>query len=211
MDRDAESRWLSLGMRLGAPDAEARAAFRELVRRYAEPHRAYHTLEHVLDCQRELDRCRELAADVDALEAALWFHDAVYDPRRSGNEEASAALAQEILRHTRMHAERLAGVGRLILATRHDAVQDEGDAALIVDIDLAILGSGQERFDRYEEAIRREFAWVPELVFRSKRALLLEGFLRRSPLFVTDLFRDSFEARARQNLARSIARLRREP
>jgi predicted metal-dependent HD superfamily phosphohydrolase len=207
---EPDPRWLRLWARLRAIDAEAwaHAEWHRLVTRYSEPHRAYHTLEHVLECQRELDPCRALASDPDALEAALWFHDAVYDPRSSDNEEASAALAREVLERTDMDPDRVERVERLILCTRHAAVAVGHDEALIVDIDLAILGAPSERFDGYEQAIRREYAWVPEAVFRTQRALFLEALCARPHLFTTERFRQRLESQGRENLARSISRLR---
>lgn len=208
-EREIDARWLRLWMRLGASDDQARADWRDLVTRYSEPQRAYHSLEHILDCQRELDNCRALASDPDVLEAALWYHDVVYDPQSVGNEEASAKVAREVLLRAGMHPVRVNAVERLILATRHAAIPEAGDAALMVDLDLAILGAPSERFERYEEGIRAEYAWVPEAVFRSKRADLLEGFLARTVLFATETFRLRLESQARANLARSIERLRR--
>jgi predicted metal-dependent HD superfamily phosphohydrolase len=181
-----------------------------LVQRYSEEARAYHTLEHVLNCQRELDDWRALAKDPDELEAALWFHDVVYDPRGSGNEPASAEFASVVLNGAGMAAERIEKVERLILATRHDAVPEAGDSALIVDIDLAILGAPTDQFEQYEQAIRREYAWVPEAVYRVKRAAVLAGFLGRPALYATEVFRERLEAQARLNLARSISRLHRK-
>jgi predicted metal-dependent HD superfamily phosphohydrolase len=206
-DLEPDPRWLRLWKRFDASSGQAHTEWRELLTRYSEPWRAYHTLEHVLDCQHELDGCRSLASDPDAVEAALWFHDAVYDPRSSGNEEASAFLARDVLKRAGVTAARLERVERLILATRHAGVVEDDDGALVVDIDLAILGASEERFEQYERGVRLEYAWVPEPVFRLKRAELLEAFLCRTFLFTTQTFRTRLESQARTNLARSIERL----
>lgn len=205
---ELDARWLRLWTHLGASEAHARNAWQDLVTRYSVPERTYHSIEHVLDCQRELDTCRTLATDPAAVEAALWYHDVVYDPRRSDNEEASANLARDSLGRAGMETTRADKVGQLILATRHAAVPESEDAALVVDIDLSILGAPPERFERYESAIRVEYAFVPECVFRTKRSELLEGFLARATLYATQPFRARYESQARENLARSIARLR---
>jgi predicted metal-dependent HD superfamily phosphohydrolase len=98
-------------------------------------------------------------------------------------------------------------VRHLILATRHDGSPPAGDAALLVDVDLAILGSPAERFDEYEQQVRQEYSWVPGFVFKRKRAEILEGFLRRPALYHTEHFRSRYEAVARANLTRSIRQL----
>jgi predicted metal-dependent HD superfamily phosphohydrolase len=168
-----------------------------LVARYAEPRRRYHTLEHIRHCLREFDPA--MARDPDSVELAIWYHDAVYDPRRSDNEERSAALLLAEFPEARRAAD-------LVLVTKHHRPADP-DAELLVDIDLAILGQRPERFDRYERRIREEYDWVPESVFREKRAALLRAFLRRRRIYRTPSFRSRYEAAARANLARSLASL----
>ncbi len=203
---EPDGRWLRLWTDLGAR-GDAREAWTELLARYAEPARRYHTLEHVRECLELLGTCRELASDLPAVEAALWYHDVVYDPRGSGNEEASAVLARERLGAAGVDDARVQTVARLILATRHAAGPQDPDEALVVDLDLAILGADRERFDRYERAIRDEYAFVPEDVFRAARAHVLQGFLDREALYATRHWRERLEERARANLATSLAAL----
>ena len=160
--------------------------------RYAEPHRHYHTLEHIAHCLEEFDPRQ--AADPEAVELAIWFHDAIYDTRRHDNEERSAEwLLQEM-----PEARRAAG---LILVTKHHRASTP-DEALLVDVDLAILGQPEERFERYERQIREEYSWVPEPIFREKRAAILRGFLERPYIYGTEAFRAKYEAAARRNLSR---------
>ena len=163
--------------------------------RYAEPHRHYHTLEHIEHCLREFDPA--LAADPEAVELAIWFHDAVYDTRRSDNEEKSAALLLELMPDAKRAA-------AMILVTKHHKASTP-DEALLVDVDLAILGQPREAFDRYEKQIREEYAWVPSLIFRAKRASILRGFLDRPFIYGTEAFRAKYEEAARANLLRSLA------
>jgi predicted metal-dependent HD superfamily phosphohydrolase len=209
LEQKIDERWLMLWERLGRNSAQSHLEWRRLITAYSLPERTYHTIEHVLECQGELDNCRTLARDPDVLEAALWYHDAVYDPQKYDNEEASARLACEVFYRAGLPIERLKMVEQLILATRHSFVPSDKDSALIVDIDLSILGANTERFDRYEAAIRREYSFVPDVVFRNKRAEILEGFLSRSFLFTTPAFRERFELKARENLTRSLERLKR--
>lgn len=180
--------------------------FDDLVARYGEPGRHYHDLAHVLDCLEKAAATREIQDDPAAVDLALWFHDAVYDPRRSDNEERSAALSKEALVGP-LGAERAARVAELVLATRHRAPPPPGDAAVVVDADLSMLGAEPERFEAYQEAIRREYAWVPGFLYRRRRARLLRSFLARERIFTTEPFRERYEARARENLERVLAAL----
>lgn len=199
-------RWRDLWRRVGAATDPA-PIFAALAERYGEPHRAYHTLAHVARCLWELDHARLLAERADEVELALWFHDAIYDPHASDNEARSAAWAARWLDAGGVAAESVARVAALIQATDHRASPPPGDASLVVDVDLTILGAPEEEFDAYERQIRREYAFLPEPAFRAGRRGVLERFLARPRLYATPLFHARYEQAARANLARSLARL----
>jgi predicted metal-dependent HD superfamily phosphohydrolase len=179
----------------------------ELIARYSEPHRSYHTLRHLEECFVKLEELRPLAERPAEVELALWFHDAIYDPRRHDNEERSADWASEsALAHglepavaQRLHA--------LVITTRHEAGPHGVDQAVLVDIDLCILAASPERFDEYEKQVREEYRWVPALVYRRRRKAILQSFASRSTIYRTPLFIERYERPARENLVRSLARL----
>ena len=200
-------RWRDLWKALGAAAAPERG-FDELVEAYQQPHRAYHRLDHVIDCLRIFDTASSAADHPSEVEAAIWFHDAIYDPTRGDNESRSAASAGQALRDGAVDPGAIRRIEALILATRHDTAVDSRDARLLVDIDLSILGRPRPEFRIYEERIRREYAWVPEAIYCARRAELLESFLRRQPLYLTPTLRGSFESQARLNLAAAIQHLR---
>jgi predicted metal-dependent HD superfamily phosphohydrolase len=191
----------------GATRAAA-TTFEMLAERYAEPHRHYHTLTHIDACLTWLDWFRALARHPEEVELALWFHDAVYDPRAGGgqNERESAQLAYDALRELGVVRAKLERIAGYVLATEHHAAA-QGDAALVVDLDLTILGARRPEFDRFEEQIRNEYAHVPEDQFRMGRRSVLESFLGSSAIFRAPQIRDELEARARENLQRRITEL----
>jgi predicted metal-dependent HD superfamily phosphohydrolase len=200
-------RWTALWGRLGA-HGDAAAAYAELAARYAEPHRRYHTLDHVLRCLDALDPVRALASAPDAVEFALWYHDAVYDPRGGDNEALSADLAIETASDAALPAAFGSRVSALILATRHESVPGDPDAGLVVDADLAVLGGSADEYAAYERKIRAEYAWVPDPVFRIGRAAVLRRFLERPAIYTTEPFRREHETRARANLEAELGRLK---
>ena len=188
---------------IGDPDC----VFDSLLAAYSKPPRAYHNAGHIADCIDQFDAVGDLFADPDEAEAALWFHDAIYDPQASDNEERSASLLRQGLLGERMDveiSERANRITDLILATKHKAIPDGGDAQLIVDIDLSILGRAWERFEAYDRAIRIEYAWVGDKEYREGRSRVLSGFLEREFLYQTAYFRSRYEAAARENLRRAI-------
>lgn len=205
-------RWLELWQRLGVPrqaDGTLAETFRDLTTRYAEPHRHYHTTQHISEClaKFEGDGVRALSQHPDEIELALWFHDAVYDTRAHDNEKQSARWAVETLSKIGAQRDCQQRVEALIMATCHDALPDTQDARVLVDIDLSILGAGTARFDEYEQQVRAEYAWVPEFMFRRTRKKILKEFLARPSIYSTDLFRQKLEQPARNNLERSLRAL----
>lgn len=174
---------------------------------YTEGHRHYHNQQHLAECLREWTPARHLSASPALVELALWFHDAVYDPAASDNEERSADLARDWCDSAGLSVSVAATVSRLVMATKSHLPQGDPDASLVVDVDLSILGRGPKRFAEYEAGIRQEYGWVPEEVFAVKRAEILQGFLTRDFIYANPWFRQRYESRARANLADSLRRL----
>lgn len=180
----------------------------ELEALYQAADRHYHGLAHIKAMLALATEYRQLLDDPEAVEAAIWFHDAIYDSRAKDNEAKSAQLAEKKLAG-RVDPRRLARIAAMInaTATHQLPLRDEetlNDAALLLDMDLAILGAEPAVFDAYEKAVRSEYGWVEEPMWRAGRADVLKSFLARAHIFYTIKFRDRFEAQARENLGRSL-------
>jgi len=139
--------------------APPRGVVEDLLGRYREPHRAYHTLEHLEECFAAIDLLRNECERPAEVELGLWFHDAIYDPQRGDNEALSAEWAERALHEAGAPRDACARVSELVLATKHDAAPEGADARLLVDIDLGILGSEPARFDAYERQVRAEYGF----------------------------------------------------
>ncbi len=192
-----------------APRPPATSVLAALTTRYCEPHRHYHTLEHLDACLRHLDGSADLAHNRHEITLALWFHDALYAIGATDNEQRSADWAGTELRVAGAPQAVADRVQALVMVTRHDKRPQTPDEALLLDVDLAILGAPAAVFDAYEQQIMREYAAVPPAAFRRNRARILQGFLDREQLYHTPRWRDQREAQARTNLARSIRTLAR--
>jgi predicted metal-dependent HD superfamily phosphohydrolase len=209
MNWSGKHRWLRLWRTVGA-SGDAAPWYDRLTRAYGEPHRHYHNLQHIAECLAEFDAARSVMHPSAAVELALWFHDAVYDPRAEDNEEQSAAMARHCLGAAGVS--RLAApVSDLVMATKAHRGEAGPDSALVVDIDLSILGQGEHRFSEYEAQIRAEYGWVPQAIFNSKRAQILERFLARRHIYTTHVFAAKYEEQARRNLENSILKLKDVP
>lgn len=191
--------WSAMGI-----DTQPIALLDALLVRYAEPHRRYHTLQHLGECLDAFERERAHAQRPGEVALGLWFHDAVYDLQAHDNEAQSADWARDALRAAGVDADAAQRVHDLIMATKHDAQPTDADARLLVDIDLSILGAPPERFAEYEQQIRAEYAHVPPEVFEPRRRLILAHFLARDPLYQTPGMQARCEAQARINLRGAI-------
>lgn len=181
--------------------------FERITKAYAEPHRHYHTAAHIDACLREFDAVRSLARSGSEVEAALWFHDVIYNTRASDNELKSAEMASRFLASAGVSPAICARVYSHIMATAHKGNPVDDDARLVVDIDLSILGQDEPVYDVFERAVREEYKWVPWFLYRRKRVEILRSFLDREAIYGTERFRRRYETAARSNLERAIHQL----
>ncbi|MFB7053865.1 hypothetical protein ACFCXT_12215 [Streptomyces vinaceus] len=179
-----------------------------LLAAWAEPQRRYHTTAHLADVLARIDELAPHAADPAAVELAAWFHDAVYRPDRSENEERSAALAERALPELGIGAARTAEVARLVrLTVTHDPAPGDTNGEALCDADLAVLAGAPEAYAAYAAAVRAEYGFVPEDAFRAGRAAVLRQLLGLPRLFRTPYGAAHWEAPARRNLAAELALL----
>jgi predicted metal-dependent HD superfamily phosphohydrolase len=145
-----------------------------------------------------------------AVQLAVWFHDAVYDPRAKDNETRSAALAAECLGSLAVPSDVIGKVAELVEATAHlsdDRAPADADTAVLLDADLAILGASEARYQRYAADVRREYAFVPDDDYRKGRADVLRRFLARERIYYTTPMHAEGEEAARRNLRAELERL----
>jgi predicted metal-dependent HD superfamily phosphohydrolase len=176
----------------------------ELVAAYSAPGRHYHNLAHIEDCLAKLAHVEGLSAiERETLTEAIWWHDVVYDATRSDNEELSARLAEQHVR-----SELRAEVGRLIRLTRtHQVEPHDRLGAILISIDLSILGADPARYDAYAAAIRQEYSHRSDADYRAGRANVLRHFAARPFIYPDAGFAEIYDRQARENLARELAEL----
>ncbi len=183
-----------------------------LIPRYAEPHRRYHTWSHIGACFDAREKLVQAGARVGepeairefAVDLALLFHDAIYEPLAKDNEERSAQLLLDEGLRAGLDLDVLERASAFILTTKHDSVPVSEPARIVVDADLSILGAEPAVFDEYERKIREEYKSVDDASFAASRAKVLQGFIARDGIFQTKVGRGLWESQARRNLDRSM-------
>lgn len=198
------ARWNELLGRSGTADADPAPYGERLLAAWAQPHRRYHGTDHLVAVLDRVDELSAHAAHPDTVRLAAWFHDAVYRPDRSENEERSAELAERALTEAGVAPRTVAEVVRLVrLTTTHDPADGDRDGEVLCDADLAILAAGPEEYAHYAAAVREEYAFVPPAAFRAGRADILRTLLSRPSLYRTPAARP-WEDTARRNLATEL-------
>ena len=184
---------------------------------YTAQNRYYHNLTHITSTIKTLEETTHKTGSLSshsllACELALWFHDVVYDPKRSDNELLSAhelMVFVDTCDFDDMMFDTCVSAYHAIMATKHDGSARGVIGKYVVDADLSILGADETVFDQYERCVREEYAWAPDEAWVPGRTKMLEGFRKRERIYHTPEFIARFEEPARANLARSLRRLER--
>ena len=214
------NRWTDLWQRLGVTAPSLAAAGASVALAYGETARFYHNITHLMDVLEKLDWAKD-ALDVsgelaglgdtdkkklfDTVELALWYHDAVYDAKAKDNEARSRDLFLSHAQKFGLADPLQKEIAALIDLTAHHRTAKTLPECILVDCDLAILGAPKAEFDAYDRNIRKEYAHVPEPLYKKVRRGVLKGFLNQPQIFKTAAFRARFEEQARVNLKAATA------
>lgn len=231
---DLLARWSSAAMGIGAnaDPSLVRSVGQGLLTRWSQPTRRYHTVDHlahVLEAIEDLirpgspddrtdpgdptdpDDARELhGTTADLVRVAAFYHDAVYEGRPRQDEADSADLAARELPALGVPARHTAEVVRLVLLTTdHNPAADDLPGTILCDADLAILAAPPQRYAAYADAVRQEYAHVPDDAFRFGRAAVLRALLdKQSGIYSsTAAARLNWQGAARANLRAELEAL----
>lgn len=200
--QDLRQRWMALAGRYCDSPVLALELFEQIARRYSEPHRAYHTLEHIGRLFDDIDAFR---IENPGIDFAIWFHDIIYRPGASSNEANSAEWARLSLRRFSLPDGLMNDIDYMIRCTvDHENPAADAGAQLFLDADMAILGSDDAEYHKYLRNVRREFRRVPDFLYRRGRARFAKGVLDRPRIYLSEPFYRRYETAARANLRREL-------
>lgn len=214
--------WNKATAGLEISDAISDEWFHRLWQMHTQDTSHYHTPVHllemlsylyiVLENHHNIDGPTFLEQDNDeqAILLSIFFHDAIYDPTSATNEEDSAALFESFANDSKMMKSLKVKVSKFILATKTHKISADNSTslALFLDLDMAVLGKEEHAYLAYAALIRKEFHFVPHKTYCEKRAEVLETFLKNTAIYGTMLMRQALEERARSNVRKEIALLR---
>jgi predicted metal-dependent HD superfamily phosphohydrolase len=202
------AQWVGLASRYASDPSAIESLFNTIVERYSEKNRAYHNLSHIQSLLSLSESLLDKIQDRDAFYFSIWFHDVIYDTKRSDNEEKSAEFAEEALTRLGVPEQTIAVTREMILATKHHRADGlSWDMKAFLDLDTSILGAPEEIYKEYSRAIRKEYSWVPGFLYRKGRTKVLNDFLEREHIYHIDEIRAEYETQARHNIAEEIRTL----
>ncbi|GAF52529.1 hypothetical protein [Psychrobacter sp. JCM 18900] len=186
--------------------------WQDIVTRYGEPQRAYHTLNHIEQLLVQFENIKHHLAEPHIIALALYYHDAIYNPTRSDNELKSAEFATDAL-SPYLSTEQCQQIYALIMMTANHQIdvlidsEKYNDAAYLLDMDLSILGAPWPTYKQYAKAIRQEYKHVADDNYRDGRTAVLQGLLAHPKLYLTDHYYNQLETQARDNIKRELTSL----
>ena len=181
----------------------------EIERHYTSKTRHYHNLSHIYNMLLQAEDIKDAIEDYDAFRFAIWYHDIIYKATKKNNEEKSAEFAQKRLKTFHFDEKRLIIIDNLIKSTqKHDIVLNENnDNAYLLDIDLSILATDWDIYQKYIQNIRKEYAIYPDFMYNKGRKKAMLHYLEREYIYFTQNYKDTFESQARLNIEKEISLL----
>lgn len=200
-----QQQWLQLYQPFAVNLTQVQRVFQEIVLAYSQANRFYHNLDHIQQVLTVITDLKYLAQDLPSIQLAAWFHDLIYNPQASDNEQQSANYAIATLEQLAMPQLIIAKVNDLILQTAsHQAQLQDVDTQILLDADLAILGATWTEYNYYRQAIRQEYNWLDDTQFQQGRSRVLQSFLNRDKIYQTEPIREQRELQARSNLTQEL-------
>ncbi len=182
-------------------------SYNAIVKKYNLRFRYYHNLNHITDMLILADKYKSQINDFDSFQFAIWFHDIIYKTYRNDNEEKSALFAFNFLNNIGVSKINIDNTTAMILLTKKHNIsesENKSDYKLFLDIDLAILGTDREKYTEYIKNVRKEYFYIPGIIYNKSRIKLLSGFLNRDFIFLSNSFQNEYENTARQNISYEI-------
>jgi predicted metal-dependent HD superfamily phosphohydrolase len=200
------AQWGGLTSPYAAGPSVIESLFNSIVEHYSANWRAYHNLSHIQSLLALSESLLDKIQNRDAFYFAIWFHDVIYDTQRADNEEKSAEFAVDALTSLGVPEQTIAAVREMILATKQHRGEDlSWDTKAFLDLDTSILGAPEDVYKEYSRAIRKEYSWVPDALYREGRMKVLNDFLGRARIYHTEEISANCEAQARRNIAEELS------
>ncbi len=182
----------------------AKQLWNEIEENYSNKKRYYHTLNHLESLLQQLFTIKIKIEDWDTVLFSLYYHDIIYNPLKTTNEEKSAAFAENRMQLIGVPKIIIENCVRQILATKKHLLSADNDTNIFIDADLSILGQPWNVYENYYKQVRNEYSLYPDLIYKPGRKKVLQHFLQMERIFKTDVCFTMFELQAKENLQKEL-------
>ncbi|RYD57985.1 MAG: hypothetical protein EOP56_06855 [Sphingobacteriales bacterium] len=203
-----DATWRELCLMHSQDDVAINRYWQDLSGQYRDGKRYYHNLEHIASVVKQLLSCKQIIDNWDAVLFAAFYHDVIYDTGRNDNEEQSAFFAVDRLRNIGVDEVVIHNCKEYIVATSNHDKSADSDCNIFVDADLSILGTPWNEYLQYSENIKKEYAHVPDALYRPGRSAVLMKFLEREQIFNSKFFFEKYERQAKENIRKELELLK---
>ncbi|WP_196894031.1 HD domain-containing protein [Aureivirga marina] len=174
--------------------------WKKMESKYSERHRHYHNLKHIESMLQSAMFFKSEIKDFDAFLFSIFFHDIIYCVSRNDNEKKSAELAEEYLQQLNVPIKIIEKCKQQIKATKYHEIEGCSDTSYLIDLDLAVLGTSEEKYKEYAINIRKEYNRYPDFLYKRGRKKILKNFLEKQNIYKTKYFQENYESKAKENL-----------
>jgi predicted metal-dependent HD superfamily phosphohydrolase len=181
-----------------------RQLWNEIETNYSGKKRHYHTLAHLENLLQQLNNAKGQIKDWTTVLFTLYYHDIIYNPLKTTNEEKSAEFAQNRMQLVGVPQPIIDNCVNQILATKKHLLSVDNDTNIFTDADLCILGQPWEVYEKYYKQVRKEYALYPDLIYIPGRKKVLQHFLQMEQIFKTPYFFKKVEGQAKENLKKEL-------
>src|SRR5688500_8542098 len=165
----------------------------EIEANYSDKKRHYHTLSHLQNLLAQLTEVKPAIKNWNVILFTLFYHDIIYNSKKSDNEEKSAELAEKRMVQVGIPKEMIELCKNQILATKSPTSADDPDTNYFTDADLSVLGMDWETYTQYHKGVRKEYAIYPIIIYNPGRKKVINHFLSMERIYKTDYFFNKFE------------------
>lgn len=176
----------------------------EMVKNYDSKKRHYHNLSHLENLLSELKKVKPQIRNWNTILFSVFYHDIIYNPIKSDNEEKSALYASKTLYSLSVPEKMINSCLEQILATKSHKTSLDQDTNFFTDADLSILGKEWEVYKLYTENVRKEYAIFPDLIYKPGRRKVLQHFINMDQIYKTEYFFEQYEIQAKSNLKKEL-------
>lgn len=176
-----------------------------LEKAYSQKNRYYHNLSHLENMMLSFKKYQSEIQMQNEVCYAIFYHDIVYNAKKTDNELKSAEFALSIIPKEVTINRTL--VFDMIVATKQHEHNENEDTNWLIDFDLEILAKDWDNYEAYYKQIRKEYRIYPDFLYKPGRKKALQHFLENATIYQTETYQNLYEAKARENIQKEIAQL----